>query len=318
MRASGATSLLRLMTEPETRVRGARDIAELWREVPVGVLRYPMRALPDGLLTTAIGDELRARAWRERCAAARGAACADVRTPCAQAGRGSCRADILYPAYPGGGAPSHRMATLFVHWRPRARALWLSALGEVARDELRWAGARLAAAFELPNPEWLPVDRFSDLELAGHRRWRIEITSPWMIGKATRAKRQRERDRAPSRDDVDRELRKSIVARAHKLTALALRGPHAQRIGAHLAHYAGEALLGCALATLEVHIKTLRLPAQRLGSNKEYEALAWTGTMVVDVAPSALAWLTLLGLCGGGDNPDKGFGSVEITPMEGG
>ena len=38
--------------------------------------------------------------------------------------------------------------------------------------------------------------------------------------------------------------------------------------------------------------------------------------MVLRVEPAVLPWLTLIALCGGGENADKGFGGVELLPLD--
>lgn len=303
-----------VLPEERAEVRGARDLVALWRRLPAAVLRYPMRKLPEELGLAALCNELRACAWRERCAAAQAPACADVPQRCAQADRGICRADVLFPASVGGGALAWRMATLFPQWRPRVGELRLVALGEVACDELRWASARLAAWSGLRRAGRAAAQCFADLELTGATRWRVEVVTPWVVDKA-RGARSPVAGKCLSRDDVAHELRKSMAARAHKLTALCARDPLLQRIGGHLARYASEPLLAREFGVVEAEVEPLRLPGEHLGRRgKPYDVLAWTGAVVVEASDAALPWLTLLDLCGGGENADKGFGSVEIRP----
>ncbi|MCI0356339.1 MAG: hypothetical protein L0099_15070, partial [Acidobacteria bacterium] len=127
------------ISERTPEVRGARDLAELWRALPAAALRYPAASLPSGLDVPTLSDTLRARAWREHCTAETLASCAEYGHDCLHADQSRCRADILFPMRLGGGAQKWRMATLFAQWWPSMAVLHLIALGETACGELGWA-----------------------------------------------------------------------------------------------------------------------------------------------------------------------------------
>jgi hypothetical protein len=300
------------MTPPArpAEVRGARDLVALWRALPAAALGYPAAAVPPDLGLSALGDTLRARAWREHCAAPALASCADLGHSCAQAGSGPCLADALFPMRIGGGAPSWRMVTLVVQWRPALAQLRLIALGQTARGMLGWAARCLHGQHGLVGAEPLPVVTLGDLEPTGAARWRLTFVTPWLVGKnlgGTVA--------APDAAAVARELRKAIRTSAHKLTALCARDETWQRIGAHLAHHVAEALLPGGLAVEEVRVEAQPLDLASRGNAARFQALTWSGEVVLRVDEAVLPWLGLVAIRGGGENADKGFGGVELTPL---
>ena len=292
------------MTEP----RGARDLAELWRALPAGVLSYPLAALPD---LAALSDTLRARAWRERCAAPAARSCAEQGQDCPLAGTGACRADGLFPMHLGGGAPQWRMATLFLQWWPSHGRLFLIALGEAATAELGWAARCLRERHGLEAAERLPVTRFAELEVRGWRRLRLNFVTPWVVSKGERAA-----DAAPDAATVARELSKAMRARAHKFTALCARDAVWQRLGGHLAHHVADRLLPDALTVERVELcLSPPAPARSRANGQRFEEVGWLGAVTLAVDEAALPWLSLLAVCGGGENADKGRGRVELAPL---
>lgn len=301
------------MTPPArpAEVRGARDLVALWRALPAAALGYPAAAVPPGLGLSALGDTLRARAWWEHCAAPTLLSCADLGRSCALAGPGACLADALFPMRIGGGAPSWRMATLAVQWRPAHAQLRLVALGETACGMLGWAARCLHAQHRLAGGEPLPVATLADLEPTGAGRWRLTFVTPWVVGKNLGGAAA-----TPDATAVARELRKAIRTRAHKLTALCARDQTWQRIGAHLAHHVAEALLPGGLAVDEVRVEARPLDLASRGNAARFQALTWSGEVVLRVDEAVLPWLGLVAICGGGSNADKGFGGVELTPLD--
>jgi hypothetical protein len=225
------------------------------------------------------------------------------------------------------------MATLFVQWRPRAGEMRLVALGEAATAELDWAATCLDKRYGLRTPDPTELQRFADFELTGSERWRVSFVTPWVVGKfahaaarSSAAAHSRDVRRTttgfaaltpPDQDTLLRDLRKSMATRAQKFTALCAREPTWQRIAAHLARYAAEALPTAALQVETAVVAALRLPLESRGNAGRFDVLAWTGEVVLRVAPPALPWLSLLALCGGGENADKGFGVVEVTAESG-
>jgi hypothetical protein len=292
-------------------VRGARDLADLWRGLPAAGLRYalPPTAPPPDLAD--LSDWLRARAWRDHCADPGPASCADRGGDCPRANQGDCRADALFPMRLGGGALTWRMATLFLQGWPSTGTLHLIALGETARGELGWAARRLSQWPALGTPQPLPVACFGDLELRAAQRFRLRFVTPWVV-----AKGEQGQDQVPDAAAVTRELCKSLRSRAHKFTALCTRDSLWQRLGGHLVHHVADALLPGALAVEAVAVQPALLPLARSRTNKRvfYEA-AWQGEIRLSIAPVLLPWLTLLALCGGGENADKGKGRVELLPL---
>jgi hypothetical protein len=287
--------------------RGAADLAELWRSLPVAVATYPAAALPPHLGIARLSDTLRKRAWREHCAAGE-RACATVPRNCELADTGRCRADQLFPVRIGGGARQWRMATLLVQVLRRAELLRVVALGETAVAELGWATQCLAIQHGLTSPQWLKARRLADLQLRGGERWLVDFVTPWIVAKASRHGFV-----MPDCKMVQRELAKSMTSRAQKLTALCAREATWQRIGSHLARHVADALLPAAIAVDEVRVELC--PLQLEASEGCFDALAWTGSVRLRIATAALPWLNLLAVCGGGENPDKGFGGVEVTPQ---
>lgn len=294
-------------------VRGARDLVELWRGLPAAGLRYalPMTDTPPDL--TVLSDWLRARAWRDHCAELAPVSCVERGCDCPHANRGGCRADVLFPMRLGGGARTWRMATLFFQGWPATRTLHLIALGATACEELGWAAHGLCQRFGLGVPERLPVTCFGDLELRGANRFRLRFVTPWVVGKGERGQ---DRGQAPDAAAVARELGKSLRSRAHKLTALCSRDSLWQRLGGHLVHHVADALLPEALVVEAVSIQSPSLPpARSLTNGRVFQEVAWLGEARLSAAPALLPWLTLLALCGGGENADKGKGRVELLPL---
>lgn len=298
----------------ESEVRGARDLVALWSELPAATLIHPLQQLPAGLGLLEIGNGLRASAWRERCAAGRAESCVDRLVPCMHANTGGCRADVLVPVHPGGGAPQWRMATLTVQWRPAAEELRLLAVGRVACEELTWAAHVLAARHGLASAKETSVRRLGDLMPGEGRAWQLNLGTPWLVSKFAEAP-GRQSCSVPSAEDVARKLHESLCARAHKLTALCTGEPLWQRIGGHLARYASEAVLARGLAVRRTRLVAVRIDGKRIGRGKPYDGLAWAGEVELEVDEPVLPWLALLDAFGVGENTDKGFGQVELLPL---
>ncbi|MFB1490237.1 MULTISPECIES: hypothetical protein [unclassified Thiocapsa] len=296
-------------TERPPEIRGARDLADLWRALPAAAFAYPVTACPPHLGLAALSDTLRARAWREHCASSMPESCADRGRDCERSEQ--CRADLLFPMKLGGGAPSWRMATLFVRWRPALEQLHLIALGAAACDSIGWAARCLRERQGLDGAERLAVATLADLELTGATRWELTFVTPWLVGKG-----RPDVAIPPSAETVAHELRKALRLRAHKLTALCCEETQAQRLAAHLAHHVAEALLPDGLSVADAEVETLPLALASRGNGGSFAALTWNGRATVCAAPAVLPWLTLIALCGGGENADKGFGGIELTPLD--
>lgn len=293
-----------------TEIRGARDLVELWRDLPLGMLAYPRASGPPDLGLAVLSDTLRARAWREHCTAAEVQSCAERGQNCRHPQH--CRADALFPVALGGGAPSWRMASLFIHDRPRLEQQHLIALGATACDALGWAARVLRDHHGLCQTQPLPVTRLAEVELSGARHWQLNLVTPWLVSKGRAA----DDHQPPEVKTLAHELRKAMRLRAHKLTALCLHDPRAQRLAAHLAHHVAEALLPQAVQVeqAEIHPEPLALASR--GNGARFTATTWTGWARLRVEPDAWPWLTLIALCGGGENADKGFGGIEVQPLD--
>jgi len=295
------------MTTNPPEVRGARDLAALWRTLPAAVLRYRASTPPD---LARLSDTLRARAWREHCAAPTPPSCVELGRDCPIANGDCCRADALFPMRLGGGAQKWRMATLFVQWWPSMAALHLIAVGETACREIGWAARCLRERHDLDTPERLAVACFGDLELRKAARWRLRFVTPWVVGKEPV-----DRISDPDAATIARELCKSMRARAHKLTALCTHDSVWQRLGGHLVHHVADALLP-ALAVEQASI--VERPDSSAGSvsnGNTYQELTWSGEATLYAGDALLPWLSLLAVCGGGENADKGKGRVELLPL---
>ncbi|WP_295447110.1 hypothetical protein [uncultured Thiodictyon sp.] len=291
-------------------VRGARDLAALWRDLPAGVLRYPAGALPPGLGLTVLSDTLRSRAWLEHCAAGVDQICAKSGHSCAQPD-GRCRADALFPVNIGGGALKWRMATLSVQWRPTLGELRLVALGATARRALGWAARCLRERHRLNGARPLAVATLADLELTGATRWHLAFVTPWLVRKNARSAIL-----SPDAAAVAHELCKAMRTRAHKLTALCAQEGVWQRLGGHLAHHVADALLPKGLRVEQVDIEATPLAMGSRGNACVFESLTWSGHAILSVDAAVLPWLSLLATCGGGENADKGFGGIELIPLQ--
>jgi hypothetical protein len=298
--------------EHVTKVRGARDLVELWRALPAGALRYAVSSLPYNLNLVALSGTLRARAWREHCAAAP-AICVEHGRNCLHADEGGCRADVLFPMLrTSGGAKNWRMATLFIRWWPSVGALHLIALGQTARDAMIWAARCIEERNGLGAAEPLAVSSFADLELRGASHWRLTFVSPWLI-------KQREAHaahHAPDAATVAYELANSMKNRAKKLTSLCIGKPLWQRLGTHLADHVSEALMRAVLHIEDVRISVIADKETSFSNKQEYKTLKWTGHVILRIEEGALPWLSLLAVCGGGENADKGFGALELIPLQ--
>ncbi|EGV32662.1 hypothetical protein ThidrDRAFT_1147 [Thiorhodococcus drewsii AZ1] len=296
-------------TERPPEIRGARDLAALWRALPAAVLAYPVTAYPPHVGLAALSDTLRARAWREHCAATTLESCAEQGRDCARLGR--CRADALFPMKLGGGAPSWRMATFFVRWRPALEQLHLIALGAAACDSIGWAARCLRERHSLEGAVPLAVATLADLELTNATRWELTFVTPWLVGKG-----RPDADAPPDVETLAHELRKAMRLRAHKLTPLCLNDERVQRLSAHLAHHVAEALLSGGLSVESAEIEPEPLTLASRGNGASFTALTWSGRAILRVKPAVLPWLSLIALGGGGENADKGFGAIELTPLD--
>ena len=298
-----------MMPRATLEVRGAPDLAELWRGLPSAALAYPISAWPPERGLAMLSDTLRARAWREHCASTTPDSCADRGRNCAQPGR--CRADVLFPMKLGGGTPSWRMATLFVQWYPALGQLRLIALGTAACKSLGWAARCLRERHGLEGAEPLAVSTLADLELSGARRWGLNFVTPWLVGKG-----RTEASVRPDADTVALELRKAMRMRAHKVSALCHDDERAQRLTGHLVHHVADALLTDGLTVEGAGVEALPLTLTSRGNGSSFAALTWGGHAVLSVEPPVLPWLSLIALCGGGENADKGFGGIELTALD--
>lgn len=296
-------------SEHRPEVRGARDLTALWRALPAAVLAYPASAWsPERGLAT-LSDTLRARAWREHCAAATVQSCAERGQNCERPGH--CRADALFPMNIGGGAPSWRQSTLFVQWRPALDQWHLLALGTQAGDSLGWAARCLRERHGLDGAIQQSVSTLADLELTGATRWQLNFVTPWLVGKG-----RPETAVPPDTENVAHELRKAMRLRAHKLTALCFEDSRAQRLASHLAHHVAEALLPDGLMVEQALVVPHPLALASRGNRSTFLALTWSGQAIVRVESDILPWLTLVARSGGGENADKGFGVIELTPLD--
>jgi hypothetical protein len=296
-------------TERRREIRGVRDLAELWRALPAAALAYPATACPPHLGLAALSDTLRARAWREHCASPVPESCADRGRDCECSGH--CRADALFPVRIGGGAPSWRMATLFVQSRPALEQLRLVALGAAACASLGWAARCLRERHGLDGAMSLAVATLADLELAGATRWELTFVTPWLVGKGRPSV-----EAPPDAETVAHELRKALRLRAHKLTALCFGETLAQRLAAHLAHHVALALLPEGLVVEQADVEIVPLTLASRGNGESFAALTWSGRAILRADPAVLPWLSLIAVCGGGENADKGFGGVDLTPLD--
>lgn len=291
--------------------RGARDLADLWRALPAAVLVYPAAAwrLERGL--NVLSDTLRAHAWRDHCAAFELDSCADRGCGCVHPGR--CVADGLFPMKIGGGTPSWRMATLFVHWLPTQSQLRLLALGEVGCRALGWAARCLQREQGLTNATPLAAATLADFALPVAERWQLTFVTPWLVSKGTAAT-----NTPPDAAAIAYELNKALRLRAYKLTALCLMAQPTQRLVAHLTHYVADALLPTGLGVEEADVVATPLALASQGNRARFVAMTWSGQVILQVSPMVLPWLNILALCGGGENADKGFGGIELTPLASG
>ena len=295
-------------TERPHEVRGARDLATLWWGLPVAVIAYPKSAwsVEDGLAT--LSDTLRGRSWREHCVSRTLESCAEQGKDCIHPG--NCHGDALFPMKIGGGAPSWRMATLFVQWRPMLAQWHLIALGAKACDSLGWASRCLRERHGLEGGVRLPVSTLADLQLAGGQCWELRFVTPWIVGKGGQA------DAVTNCEGVTHELRKALRTRAHKISALCLGEEFIQRITGHLVHHVASTLLHQGLVVESAELESAPLALASRGNGSRFVALTWTGRVKLRVEPAVLPWLSLLALCGGGENADKGFGAVELIPVD--
>lgn len=298
-------------TERMPEVRGARDLVGLWRALPAAVLRYSAAALPPGLGLNTLSDTLRAGAWRDHCASATLPSCAEAGRSCEFANSGRCRADRLFPFKIGGGSPAWRMATLAVQWQPTLDQLRLIALGNVAGESLGWAARCLRDRHRLEGPERLEVSTFADLEIAGAARWRLTFVTPWLVSKNARGALA-----DPDAVTVAHELRKAMRIRAHKITALCAPEATGQRLGAHLAHYVADTLLPAGLTVEHADVAATPLSLASRGNQGAFESVTWSGRVTLRVDETVLPWLSLIAICGGGENADKGFGGIELSPLQ--
>ncbi len=301
---------MKRISDRTNEVRGARDLADLWRLMPIGILRYGMPEPVRGLDPLSVSDFLRPRAWREHCARPDCPSCADLEHSCALAGDGSCRADMLFPMYIGGGAPSWRMARFLPRWMPQMAELQIVALGEPACNELGWAARTLSEQFGLRPIVPAELKCFSDIELRESGFWRMQLTTPWLLGK-----NQTPALPTPTADDVTGEIAKSLKVRAHKFTALCSADLIWQSLGGHLVHHVADALLPGTLSVLSCTVRSLQRDSSSRSNGGKFVEIAWEGAASIRADETVLPWLTVLALCGGGENADKGFGGVELTPL---
>jgi hypothetical protein len=269
---------------------------------------YPLPAAGRALFLSDVIDKLRGLAWREHCARATAgeACCIEAGDNCRFMDKASCRADMLFPAALGGGAKPWRMATLFVHYLPKRGAVRLLALGPLAAESVRWADGCLREHFGLTGGVDGNACCLGDLQLPPAGEWTVHFVTPWRVNKHVR-----QTGTVPSKELIEEELRKALRIRAHKVSALSAGDMALQRFASHLAHHLAAAA-GSSLRVETADILQQELPQTSRGNGKEFDVTAWTGMATVTSPHDLSPWLTLLHLCGGGENPDKGFGGVEV------
>lgn len=298
---------------PQPEVRGARDLVALWDLLPVAEAIFPLEALPPATGTLSISNRLRADAWREHCARAGGEPCIERSQPCQRAQ--SCVADQLFPVHPGGGAPQWRMSTLFARWRPRARALRILAVGRTAVRALDWASAIVQERLRTGPPQAGAARWFGDLVPARPGRWRLEMVTPWLVGKS-REHEVTAAERAPDPEAVAALLSETLTVRALKISALCSTDAVRQRLYGHLSRYVSQAVLERHVVLRRAELVATTIPAEALGDGKPYAGHAWAGWIELGVDEAALPWIALASAFGLGENADKGFGQAELVPVE--
>lgn len=291
--------------------RGYQDLMLLWEPLPLAALHFQLSAPPDLI---ALSEALRGAVWRQHCASEL-FVCVERGEHCRFASQNNCRADRLIPCYLGGGAPSWRMATLYLHWQPDPQRLMVLGLGRNASADLEWTAQWLRDHYGLitESMHW-PVSRWADFRLPENKRWHLRFITPWLVQK--HGPRVKHSPQNPTPNHLAAELIDSMKRRALKLTALCVQDAMMQRLAGHLAYHIANALL----LPEHLRVESAALTARRLqeaskGNNNRFSGVSWHGEAVLQVNPLILPWLTLLMLCGGGQNADKGYGRLALLPL---
>lgn len=89
-----------------------------------------------------------------------------------------------------------------------------------------------------------------------------------------------------------------------------------QRLGGHLVHHVAMVPRGPGGGGGVYPVRLAPTGAAESTTNgRVFHEVAWLGEARLSAAPALLPWLTLLALCGGGENADKGKGRVELLPL---
>ncbi len=301
----------------------------------MGRLSIALDRLPQGR-HEALNNDIRTRCWHEFCSRCRQApGCAT--SPCAKltseprcAQPLDCLAHKLFPTQAVDEASGERrnrgafLPTVHCRWLPEAgeMVLWLFGMPALAAEEFvlgvvkEWHGAPLPA-----------VDRthgtLGSLLPAETGDYRLNLVTPWILSSGAVT------GKAPG--DLGSEfvgkLRTGLSSRARKLTNTSIvqcpemaAAPLSVRI---LLGFAAEHVVNAVCdrpGGFEVvghELTSLKWPRFSGRTRKTFDERGVTGWVHLRASPEAAHLLPLLAVFGAGDSPDKAYGSVEVTRVDG-
>lgn len=318
----------------EKPVKGALELFRLWNAAPLRRIGIPVTRLPPGGLAD-LNDRLRHRCWREFCARrvrspdCSVSSCAEIdREPRCPQPR-DCAAHALFPTdgiEQTSGERFNRGAflpTVHCRWLPRRNELvvWLFGSPALAAEPLvlRVIADWLGRSSPMPTRADGTLD--SLLPVASGE-YRIDLVTPWILSAGKLAN-------AASNDlgaTFANSLRDGLIARARKLTNTCI----AQLPDVGSAPLGIRMLLGF---SAEYVVRDLcasdggwRITDHGLSpcdwkrsSERQTQAFAEAGVqgwVHVKAGAAAAPLLALVAVFGAGDSADKGYGSIELTPLD--
>ena len=262
-----------------------------------------------------MSGRLRARIWRQHCAAGMGAgSCIEQRQPCRCPAE--CLAQRWLPDSDTTGGASWRMPALYLRHDPVAGewVLWL--LGECNTAE-RNAVLEIMRAWVGQHSVNHRSGKLDSFAPGGAGCYQLSLSTPWVVQKSSASDQ-------PSEAEFAASLHVSLAQRMKTFAVLALHSlpeppaDEVSRLVGFAARYVAQGLTPAAfqLDACELAWEGFMAPSRSNGKLVPHVVAGVDSLITVQVAAQALPWLTLLAIAGGGKATGKGFGSFVPVKLD--